>query len=271
MIPSSAVFDQPTMTALLSHDPLVAEYRTFFSFLDWTVVEQWQAQRSPWTGSHGHPLSAYLKAFLVRIKEGLPYATQLRAFLVKHPLLVIELGFQLVLDASQPYGFDVDATLPTRFWLGEKLRQLDQGVLTELLAGTVRALADEIPGLGETVAFDVKHLYAWVKENNERVYVPERYDKSKRLSGDPDCRLGVKRSSNQEQPDGSTQEKKEYLWGYGSGSFETESRRHNRGSADSGTAGHTNRAPRRDEAPGTGWRGGAGEVQGRGWVGRGRA
>jgi len=205
------------MTALLSHDPLVAEYRTFFSFLDWTVVEQWQAQRSPWTGSHGHPLSAYLKAFLVRIKEGLPYATQLRAFLVKHPLLVIELGFQLVLDASQPYGFDVDATLPTRFWLGEKLRQLDQGVLTELLAGTVRALADEIPGLGETVAFDVKHLYAWVKENNERVYVPERYDKSKRLSGDPDCRLGVKRSSNQEQPDGSTQEKKEYLWGYGSG------------------------------------------------------
>lgn len=67
------------------------------------------------------------------------------------------------------------------------------------------------------VAFDVKHIYGWVKENNERVYVKDRYDKTKQLAGDPDCKLGVKRSSNQEQPDGSTAEKKEYIWGYGSG------------------------------------------------------
>jgi hypothetical protein len=33
----------------------------------------------------------------------------------------------------------------------------------------------------------------------------------------PHCRLGVKKSSNQEQPDGSTKEKKESLFGYGSG------------------------------------------------------
>lgn len=217
MIPASHLFDQLTMTALLEHDPLLADYRAFFAELDWSIVQRWQAQRSACCGSHGHPLTAYLKAFLVRIQEGLRYTTQLRAFLVKHPLLVIELGFQLVLDASQPYGFDVEATLPTRFWLGEKLRQLDRALLTELLAGTVRALQAEIPGLGETVAFDVKHLYAWVKENNERAYVPDRYDKTKRLAGDLDCRLGVKRSTNQEQPDGSTEEQKELLWGYGSG------------------------------------------------------
>lgn len=216
MIPSSCVFDQSTLTALLEHDPVVAEYRVFFASLDWSVLEAWQARRSS-RGRPAHPESAYLKAFLVRIKEGLLYTKQVRDFLLAHPLLVIELGFHLVLDVRQPYGFDVEATLPTRFWLGEKLRRLDQHLLQELLAGTVRALADEIPGLGETVAFDVKHLYAWVKENNERVYVSERYDKTKRLSGDPDCRLGVKRSTNQEQPDGSTKEKKEYVWGYGSG------------------------------------------------------
>ncbi|EFH88420.1 hypothetical protein [Ktedonobacter racemifer] len=45
----------------------------------------------------------------------------------------------------------------------------------------------------------------------------ERYDKTRVLPGDPDCTLGVKRSSNQEQPDGSLKEKKEYVWGYGSG------------------------------------------------------
>ncbi len=217
MIPACTLFDQSTLATLLEVDPLVAHYRAFFAEFDWTIVEHWHEQRSACYGSHGHPLTAYLKAFLIRITEGLRYATELRAFLVKHPLLVIELGFQLVLDTSQPYGFDVERTLPTRFWLGEKLRQVDHGLLTNLLAGTVRALQAEIPGLGETVAFDVKHLYAWVKHNNERAYVPDRYEKTQRPRGDPDCRLGVKRSTNQEQPDGSTEEHKELLWGYGSG------------------------------------------------------
>jgi hypothetical protein len=204
------------MTQLLTHDPVIADYRALFSLFDCSLVEQWQAQRSS-RGRPPHPESAYLKAFLVRIKEGLIYSSQLRDFLVKHPLLVIELGFQLELDPRAPYGFDVQRTLPCRYWLSQKLRQLDQMVLQDLLHATVAALQEEIPGLGETVAFDVKHIYAWVKENNQRVYVKDRYDKDQRLAGDPDCKLGVKRSSNQEQADGTTTEKKEYVWGYGSG------------------------------------------------------
>jgi hypothetical protein len=216
MIPASTLFDQSTMTALLTHDPVVCGYRTFFAFLDWSVVDQWQAARSS-RGRPAHPESAYLKAFLIRIKEGLIYATQLRDFLVRHPLLVIELGFHLVLDPTCLYGFDVERTLPGRYWFGEKLRSLDRALLQDLLIGTVHALQEEIPGLGEVVSFDVKHLYAWVKENNERAYVPDRYDKTQRLKGDPDCKLGVKRSTNKELPDGSKEEKKELLWGYGSG------------------------------------------------------
>src|SRR5436305_11065820 len=217
MIPSSTRFDQSTMQALLEADPLVADYRQFFALVDWTVVERWQAHQSAYCGSHGHPLTAYLKAFLIRIKEGLTYSTRLRDFLLKHPLLVIELGFELHLDPTAPYGFDVDKTLPTRYWLGEKLRQLDPDLLSDLLAATVTALPQEIPGLGETVAFDVKHIYAWVRENNPQVYVKGRFDVTHIPKGDPDCRLGVKKSSNQEQPDGSTTEKKVSLFGYGTG------------------------------------------------------
>ena len=216
MIPASSRFDQPTLASMLEVDAVVADARAFFALLDWAIVERWEQEQSS-RGRPSHPESAYLKAFLLRIRQGFVYTTQLRAFLVKHPLLVIELGFHLVLDFTQPYGFDVEQTLPTRFWLGEKLHQLDRGLLTNLLAGTVHALQDEIPGLGEVVSFDVKHLYAWVKENNERAYVKDRYDKNQRLTGDPDCRLGVKRSTNKERPDGSTEEKKELLWGYGSG------------------------------------------------------
>jgi len=217
IIPASALFDQSVITAVLEHDPLVLEYRAFFSSLDWSVVEQWEAGRSVYCGTHGHPESAYLKAFLLRIRQGLKYTTQLRSFLLHHPLLIISFGFQLSLDESQPYGFDGEKTLPSRQWFSHKLRTLDPDLLQSLLWATVRDLKEEIPGLGEVVAFDVTHIYAWVKENNWRAYVAERYDKTKRLAGDPECRLGVKRSTNQEQQDGTTKEKKELIWGYGSG------------------------------------------------------
>jgi hypothetical protein len=217
MIPVSSVFDQPTLHALLDHDPLVQSYRSFFSLLDWSLVEQWERQQSTHRRPPLHCESSYLKAFLLRIREGLSSFVHLRRFLLEHPLLILEFDFHLVLDASAPYGFDPERSLPCRFWFSQKLRTLDPALLHDLLRGTVTALLDEIPGLGETVAFDVKHLYGWVKENNPRASAPDRADKTHRPNGDPDCRLGVKRSTNQEQPDGSSKEKKEALWGYGSG------------------------------------------------------
>jgi hypothetical protein len=63
MIPSSDLFDQSVVTQLLDRDPVVQDYRAFFSLLDWAVVEQWQAQHSS-RGRPAHPESAYLKAFL---------------------------------------------------------------------------------------------------------------------------------------------------------------------------------------------------------------
>jgi hypothetical protein len=216
MIPSSVVFDQSTLARMLAHDPVVQDYQAFFALLEWPLVEQWQAQHSR-RGRPPHPERAYLKAFLIRIREGFDCTTQLRRFLVKHPLLILELGFHLHLDESQPYGFDVQHTLPCDSWLRQKLRQCDPELLQALLQATVRALQTEIPGLGEVVAYDVKHIYAWVRENNPHVYVKGTFDVTHIPTGDPDCRLGVKKSTNQVQPDGSTIVKKESLFGYGSG------------------------------------------------------
>jgi len=216
MIPSSAIFDQSVMQHLLDLDPVVQDYRAFFSCLDWSLLDQWQAERSS-RGRPPHPESAYLKAFLVRLREGLSYTSQLRRFLLKHPLLVIELGFHLELDPTAAYGFDCQQTLPSEVRLRQKLRTLDQNLLQDLLAASVAALQEEIPGLGETVAFDVKHIFAWVRENNPNVYVKGRFDVTHIPKGDPDCRLGVKKSSNQEQPDGSKKKKKVSLFGYGTG------------------------------------------------------
>jgi hypothetical protein len=215
MITSTVKFDERVVAALMTCDPVVVEYREFFDLLDWSRVPERDEGR-PWPGSPPHPQQAYVKALLVKICEKLEYITDLRKFLVKHPLLVLELGFRPVLDPSQPFGFNVERTVPCDRWLRHKQQTLDNAILQEVLKGTVRDLQAEIPGLGETVSTDVKHIYAWVKENNLKDYVANRYDPARQPRGDPDCRLGVKRSSNQEKP-GSQEERKEYLWGYGTG------------------------------------------------------
>ena len=250
IIPYSQTFDQPTMSKLIEHDPVVQRYREFFALFDWSVVPEPVIDPSR-PGKRPHPETAYLKALLIKLCEGYDSCTTLRQYLVEHPLLVMELGFRPALNCQQPYGFDVGKTVPTARWLREKQRLLSQVVLQDLLAATVRDLREEVPGLGEVVAFDTTHIYAWVKENNLRVYVKDRYKKEVQPKGDPDCRFGVKKSSNKApaesasgehtpadapaqakedrptkqaqdaQPDGkkekAKQEEKECLWGYGSG------------------------------------------------------
>ncbi len=54
MIPSSAVFDQSTLARMLEHDPVVQNYQAFFVLLEWSLVEEWQAQCSR-RGRPPHP------------------------------------------------------------------------------------------------------------------------------------------------------------------------------------------------------------------------
>ncbi len=212
MIAHSRIFDQQTMALMLEHDPVVQRSRAFFALFDWNVVPEPPIDPTQ-PGKRPHRQCAYIKALLLKLEEGLTTCTRLRRFLVEHPLLVLELGFRPRLDVEQPYGFDVERTVPTARWLREKQRTLEQSVLQALLVEMVSALREEIPGLGEIVAFDVTHIYAWVRENNPRVYVEGTFDVTHIPKGDPDCRLGVKKSTNQVQPDGSTKEKKESLFG----------------------------------------------------------
>ncbi len=214
IIPAVRPFDQSTLEQMRDADPVVQRYRARFALFDWSAIDP-PRKRGP--GYPAHPKSAYLKAALVRINEYLLSTPRWRAYLLDHPLLVLELGFRPHIDLTQAYGFDVARTVPSIRHLNNILRSLDPCLLADLLEQSVQALQEEIPGLGEVVAYDVKHIYANVKENNWRAYVKERFNKDQQPKGDPDCRLGVKKSTNQEQADGSTKEKKELLWGYGSG------------------------------------------------------
>ena len=207
-------FDQSTLQQMRDADPIVQRYRTRFALFDWSRMDP-PRPRGP--GRPAHPASAYLKAALVRISEHLHSTPRWRAYLLDHPLLVLELGFRPHLDLSQPYGFRIEKTVPSVRHLNTWLKHLDPLLLSRLFEQSVQALQQEIPNLGEVVAYDVKHIYANVRENNFRAYVEERFKKDQHPKNDADCRLGVKTSTNQVQADGSTKEKKEYIWGYGSG------------------------------------------------------
>jgi len=137
------------------------------------------------------------------------------------------------------WGFDVEASLPTHRHMSRLLRTLPNAGPQFLLDETVRVIRTQLwaitPDLGDCVAVDTKHLIAWVKENNPKAYIKgKRFDKNQQPAGDPDCRLGCKRKTNQRkasregpdvQPTTPTKnpapaknlEIGEYYWGYGSG------------------------------------------------------
>src|SRR5207302_2076516 len=76
--------------------------------------------RRPHSLSHlfcSHPPTPAI--YTLSLHDALPIC-----FLLKHPLLVIDLGFRLVLDPGAPYGFDIEATLPCRYRSEEHTSEL---------------------------------------------------------------------------------------------------------------------------------------------------
>ncbi len=198
------------------YDAVAQRYEALFEMLDWRVVPENDDQVVQ-PGRLAHPEAAYIKALLVMLTEKQEYVTDVYDYLCEHPALVWVVGFRVKADRQSPYGFKVMESVPSAGHLRRKLRSLDPKVLTDLLAGTIQALREVIPGVGESVILDVKHIYAYVKENNPRAYVRERYDPTKQPRGDRDCRLGVKQRTNRVDENGQSRTEAECLWGYGSG------------------------------------------------------
>jgi len=180
------------------------------------------------------PFASFIAACLVKLDQRLVYISHLRQYLIEHPALVWILGFPLVSSSHTPWGFDVAVSLPTARHFTRMLRSIPNTVSQYLLDETVRLLqaelSTEVADFGQAISLDTKHIIAWVRENNPKDYVENRYDKTRQPSGDPDCRLGCKRRRNQRAsskeppptpPDNpvpaNTISVGEFYWGYASG------------------------------------------------------
>ncbi len=180
------------------------------------------------------PYAPFAAACLVKLDRQLPHMSSLRQFLVDNPALIWLLGFPVSPSRHFPWGFDAEASLPTQRHFTRLLRQMPNSASQYLLDSSVELLRTELKArgiqLGTCIALDTKHILAWVKENNPKAYVQDRFDKDKQPAGDPDCRLGCKRRHNQHGPNdpapatptrnpvpANTLSVGEFYWGYGSG------------------------------------------------------
>ena len=232
---------QPNRLPLwVRNDPVARRYLELLAPLDWQHFPE-RDLSTEW-GIPALPYAPFVAAYLIKLDQQITYMPGLRRYLVEHPALTTVLGFSqstpgLITSAT------LDDSLPTHRHFARILRTLPNTSLQWLLDDTVRLLQMELASVtddfGQAVSLDTKHILAWVKENNPKAYVKDRFDKDHQPAGDPDCKLGCKRKRNQR----ATGEKRtdsnepptprsnprspqgiqigEYYWGYASGVIAT--------------------------------------------------
>lgn len=197
-----ALAQTPDQLPLFVQESAVAmRYLQLLAPLDWDRFPERNLERN-W-GIPAVPYIPFVAAGLVKVDQQFRYMSRLRQYLVDHPALTWILGFPLTPSDAYPWGFDVNASLPTPRHFNRMVRTIPNQALQVLLANTVTLLQQELPPdshFGHTISLDTKHILAWVKENNPKAFLTgdERYDKTQQPPGDPDCRLGCKTRRNQQ-------------------------------------------------------------------------
>jgi len=215
--------------------PVIQRNLDLLGPLDWQRFPERNLERR-W-GKPAVSYAAFAGTMLVKLNEGLDSMGDLHRYLVEHPSFIPLLGFRVVRSRAHPSGFDPLSSLPTPRHLTRMLREIPNSALQFLLTDSLRLIRQELRqhqvSVGECISLDTKHILAWVKENNPKAYVDQRFDKTQQPAGDPECKLGCKRRHNQrkKQPlgqeapptpttnpkPGETVKLGEFYWGYGSG------------------------------------------------------
>lgn len=226
-----AAAEPARLPAFVQESTAARTYLTLLGPLDWGNFPERPTSRL-WPGPDPLPRAPFVAAYLLKLDKGLKSMGKLRDELVEQPALVWLFGFPLVPSSAYRWGFDVERSLPTPRHFSRVLRTLERSQATFLFKATVRLLDAELPAdchFGNAISLDTKHLIAWVRENNPKAKVANRYDKTRQPRGDRDCKLGCKKRDNVPTHDGTARTPSqeglpasqatvgEFYWGYASG------------------------------------------------------
>ena len=131
------------------------------------------------TGRPPFSRDAILRALIYKNLRNLSSLTDLVFELENNPVMADVLGFSLGRQAPSKERF-------SRF-----LRTSAYPDLQNIRLALVRCLMEAGVIAGKHLALDSCSIMANVKENNLKDPVPERFDKTRQLPGDPDARMGV--------------------------------------------------------------------------------
>lgn len=201
--------------------------------LAWDYFPERNLQRN--YGYPSTPYAALAAACLFKLDRGFGSFSRLLHWLAENPSMAWLLGFHTTPAAFILAPRFQAPTLPDQRHFSRLLHKAPNNVFQFLLSSSVQVLLAEFARrrvvVPDTVSLDTKHILAWVKENNPKAYVEDRFDKTQQPAGDPDCKLGCKRRHNQrltrQDPPPMTPSANpvpaetvkvgEYYWGYASG------------------------------------------------------
>jgi hypothetical protein len=181
------------------HCPVAARYLDLLTSLAW---QDFPDRGLKARGQHTYTLSyaSFVAAYLIKLQEGFRSTGKLRQYLADHPALSWLLGFATAQKSFIPWHRQFQTRLPRTRHFNRILRVLPNASLQHLLSNLVHQLQAELsnisPTFAHTISLDTKLILAWVKENNPKAYIKERYNPQRQPQGDADCRLGVKRRRN---------------------------------------------------------------------------
>jgi hypothetical protein len=158
-------------------------YEILFSYLDLSCIPDpaksgTSVPRIHRIGRPPVPLSALIKASVYKNLRSISTLSDLVATLFEN------------LELSHMLGFNINA-LPSVERFSSFLRNTDNSLLQTIRNNLVRDLIKLKVIKGKLLSIDSCPISANVKENNLKTSCKDRFDKTKILSGDPDCRLGV--------------------------------------------------------------------------------
>ena len=178
--PDSLRFLQPdtALPRFVRRCPLTMRTIAWLRLFNWASLLQDDDRRPPGTVAQ----ATYIAAFLVKLDAGLLTMGQLHRYLLEHPALAWTLGFPIVEKGGRD---DVSVRLPSRRQFSRQLTMLNNQVLQALLDAQVKVLQEKLPAsFARIVSLDTKHILAWTKENNPKVYIKEdRFNKEKQEVG----------------------------------------------------------------------------------------
>ena len=149
------------------------------------------------TGRTGFPKEALLCAFIVMKCEGFVYITDLLDYLENNLLI------------AYYCGFDITKPLPSYWTLERFIKNLDNGVLTEILASLGRILYTLGVVDASFIGLDSTPVLANTSQNNPKSFAKNKYSNENHPKSDPGCALGVHSASNQHN-----ERNYEFYWGY---------------------------------------------------------